>query len=303
MTGRVVLITGGNSGIGLETVRDLTKRGAYILMASRRVDHAMQIRGSLTVSIQISSNTINFWLSFSDQIVEEIGNAEIEVFKLDLSSKKSIREFARTIVDRHKHIDVLIHNSGCASTSVKKVSVDGIEMTMATNHYGPFLLTHLLIDLLKASKQPRIVIVSSAYYKIARVDLKNLNPLDGYPMYLYYVSKTANMMFGLELSRRLRNSRISVYLTNPGMCNTSIFRKVPFPLNLLVKHSFKTASEGAQTTIMCAVSRTLDNTTGEYFSDCKRENVMDFVKNEQNNLLFWEESVRMVNLTEHDPRI
>lgn len=235
--------------------------------------------------------------------MKESGNPHIEVFKLDLSSQKSVREFAQTIMSTEKKIDVLIHNSGCASTSIKKVSIDGIEMTMATNHYGPFLLTHLLIDLLKASNSPRILIISSAYYKIARVDLKNLNPIDSYPMYLYYVSKTANIMFGLELARRLRKSKVSVFIINPGMCNTSIFRKVPFPLNLLVKYSFKTANEGAQTTIMCAVSRSLDHSTGEYFSDCKRENLLSFVKNEKNNEIFWNESVKIVKLSEQDPRI
>lgn len=236
-------------------------------------------------------------------IMTEYGNSNIEVFKLDLSSQKSVREFSKAVMKTEKRIDVLIHNSGCASTAIKKTSIDGIELTMATNHYGPFLLTHLLIDLLKASNSPRILIISSAYYKIARVDLKNLNPLNGYPMYLYYVSKTANIMFGLELSRRLKKSKVSVFVINPGMCNTSIFRKVPFPLNLLVKHSFKTANEGAQTTIMCAVSRSLDHSTGEYFSDCKRENLMNFVRNEKNNEIFWNESVKMVNLSEQDPRI
>lgn len=89
-------------------------------------------------------------------------------------------------------------------------------MTMATNHYGPFLLTHLLIDLLKSSNC-RIVIVSSAYYKIARVDLMNLNPLDGFPFKLYYVTKTANVMFGLELAKRLKDTKVNVLIINPGM--------------------------------------------------------------------------------------
>lgn len=200
-------------------------------------------------------------------------------------------------------IDVLIHNSGCASTSKKKKSVDGIEMTMATNHYGPFLLTHLLIDLLKKSSPCRIVIVSSAYYKIARVDLKNLNPLETFPFYLYYVSKTANIMFGLELAKRLQNTGITVSMVNPGMCSTAIFKKVPFPLNILVKHSFKSAREGAETIIMCAVSKGLDRVTGKYFSDCRRTELISFVKNDASNKSFWKESEKIVQLTTTDPLI
>lgn len=213
-----------------------------------------------------------------------------------MSSQESIRAFASEITSSEKKIDVLIHNSGCASTSRKRKSVDGIEMTMATNHYGPFLLTHLLIELLKKSAPARIVIVSSAYYKIARVDLKNLNPLNSFPMYLYYVSKTANIMFGLELARRLKDSNVTVNCLNPGMCSTAIFKKVPFPLNLFVKHSFKNSQEGAQTTIMCAVSEKLDIVSGKYFSDCQETGLMSFVQHDGNNRKFWEESAKIVNL-------
>ncbi|CAG9806479.1 unnamed protein product [Chironomus riparius] len=282
MDGKTVLITGGNNGIGLETIRDLARRGARIIMASRKIDLGNQVR---------------------DSIMKETGNGNIIVKKLDLSSQKSVREFADEILRTEKKIDVLIHNAGCASTSNKKKSVDGIEMTYATNHYGPFLLTHLLIDLLKKSAPCRIIIISSAYYKIANVDLSNLNPLDTFPFFLYYVTKTANVMFGLELAKRLKDTKISVLIVNPGMTNTDIFKKVPFPLNLAVKHSFKNAWEGAQTTIMTAVSKKLDGVTGKYYSDCRQEELKSFVKNEVKNKIFWEESVKMCRLRHSDPTI
>lgn len=235
--------------------------------------------------------------------MRESGNEKILIKKLDLSSQQSIREFAADILASETRIDVLIHNSGCASTSVKKQSIDGIEMTMATNHYGPFLLTHLLIDLLRRSTPARVVIVSSAYYKIARVDLKNLNPLDTLPFYLYYVTKTANVMFGLELAKRLKGSGISVYCVNPGMCNTAIFRKVPFPLNLFVRHSFKNSQEGAQTAIMCTVDSSLEGVSGKYFSDCRETALWSFVRNEMNNKKFWDESMRIARVKSSDPAI
>lgn len=211
--------------------------------------------------------------------------------------------FASEITRNEKKIDVLIHNSGCASTSKKRKSVDGLEMTMATNHFGPFLLTHLLIDLLRKSEAARIVIVSSAYYKIARVDLKNLNPLNTFPLYLYYVTKAANIMFGLELARRLKNTQITVNCLNPGMCSTAIFKKVPFPLSLFVKHSFKNSQEGAQTAIMCSVSKKLDGVSGKYFSDCQETSLMSFVQHDASNRKFWEESAKIVNLKLSDPQI
>ena len=223
--------------------------------------------------------------------------------KLDLSSQSSVRQFASEILRTVNKIDVLIHNSGCASTSIKKKSVDGIELTMATNHYGPFLLTHLLIDLLKKSAPARIVIVSSAYYKVARVDMTNLNPVNVFPMYLYYVSKTANIMFALELARRLKNTQITVNVLNPGMCSTAIFKKVPLPLNILVKHSFKTSKEGAQTIIMCAVSKSLEGITGKYFSDCRETKLMDFVQNVGVNNKLWEESAKIVKIKSTDAQL
>lgn len=239
----------------------------------------------------------------TDEIALESGNEKIFVRKLDLSSQASVREFAEEILKTEKKIDLLIHNSGCASTSVKKKSVDGLEMTFATNHYGPFLLTHLLIDLLKKSAPARIVIVSSAYYKIARVDLKNLNPLNTLPFYLYYVTKTANIMFGVELAKRLKNTGITVNFVNPGMCNTAIFKKVPFPMNLFVKNSFKNATEGAQTIVMCSVSKELDGVTGKYFSDCRQTSLMKFAEDATNNKTLWEESVKIVDLRPTDPKI
>lgn len=246
---------------------------------------------------------IERYLRFSDEIARETGNENIFVRKLDLSSQQSIRKFADEILKTEKKIDVLIHNSGCASTFNKRQSIDGIELTMATNHYGPFLLTHLLIDLLKKSKPCRIVIISSAYYKIARVDLENLNPLDTFPMYLYYVSKTANVHFAVELARRLKGTGITVNCLNPGMCSTAIFKKVPFPLNLFVKHSFKNSQEGAQTISMCVVSDKLENVTGKYFSDCRETGLMNFVQNEKTNLRFWEESRKIAKLNSSDPQI
>lgn len=241
-------------------------------------------------------------LNFLDALIDETANDKIVIMKLDLSSQKSIREFAAEILKNEKQIDVLIHNSGCASTFNKRKSIDGVEMTMATNHFGPFLLTHLLIDLIKSSNC-RIVIVSSAYYKVARVNLKNLNPIDGFPFKLYYVTKTANIMFGLELAKRLKHTNVNVLIVNPGMCSTAIFKKVPFPLNIVVKNSFKTPQEGAQTTIMAAVSKKLNGVSGEYLSDCRINELWSFVKNEQKNRILWEESEKIVNLRLEDPRI
>lgn len=104
--------------------------------------------------------------------------------KLDVSSLQSVRDFAKEFLAKESRLDILIHNAGYGNTFDKKVSVDGIELTMATNHYGPFLLTHLLIDLLKKSAPARIVVVGSSFYRLVYPDLDNLNPTAYTPIHL-----------------------------------------------------------------------------------------------------------------------
>lgn len=136
--------------------------------------------------------------------------------KLDLSSQQSVREFARDFLAKEARLDVLIHNAGYANTFDKAVSVDGIELTMATNHYGPFLLTYLLVDLLKKSAPARVVVVASSFYRLASVNLDNLNPIDSIPWFLYYASKACNIMFTTELAKRLDGTNITVNCLHPG---------------------------------------------------------------------------------------
>lgn len=145
----------------------------------------------------------------SDDLVKDTGNEQIIVMKLDLSSQQSVREFAKEFLAKESRLHVLIHNAGIAGTFTKSVSVDGIELTMATNHYGPFLLTHLLIDILKKSGPSRIVVVASSWYQLAAAYCDNPNPTRVNPWYLYYASKGCNIMFTLELARRLEGTNVT----------------------------------------------------------------------------------------------
>lgn len=141
--------------------------------------------------------------------------------KIDLTSFKSIRNFAKEIIAKETRLDVLIHNAGYGGAFTKHTTEDGIEMTYAINHYGPFLLTHLLIDLLKKNSS-RIVVVASDLYKLAKVNLQNLNPTTTWPTYLYYSSKGANIMFTLELARRLEGTNVTVNCLHPGLVDTGV---------------------------------------------------------------------------------
>ncbi|XP_059468766.1 retinol dehydrogenase 14 [Neocloeon triangulifer] len=286
MKGKTVIITGATSGIGKEAAKDLAKRGARLILACRTVSAAEEVKA---------------------EISKETGNNDIEVRRLDLGSFDSVREFAKGILASEKRLDVLIHNAGCADTFNKKVSPDGIELTLATNHYGPFLLTHLLIDLLKKSKPSRIVVVASSLYVIKHLTLDEVNLVDGLPALMYYRSKFANIAFTLELARKLEGTGVTANCLHPGLVDTGIWRSVPFPMNLglkvIIKGFFKTPKEGAQTTIHLAASKEVEGVSGKYFSDCKESSLNAAVQDRDFAKKFWEISEKMVKLQAEDPKI
>uniref|UniRef100_A0A1B6LG81 Retinol dehydrogenase 14 n=1 Tax=Graphocephala atropunctata TaxID=36148 RepID=A0A1B6LG81_9HEMI len=286
MENKTVIVTGCNSGIGKETALDLARRGARVIMACRNLEQANKVRES---------------------IVETTKNDKIVVRKLDLSSLSSVRTFADAINRTEQRLDVLIHNAGMANTFSKQRTDDGLEMTMATNQFGPFLLTHLLIDLLKRSSPSRIVVVASSLYRLASINLNNPNPVNTLPAYLYYSSKYANILFTRELARRLEGTGVTANCLHPGLIDSGIWRNVPAPLswglNLIVKGFFKSPEQGAQTTIHLAVSEEVAEVTGKYFSDCKEASLSSGVQDMAVAKKYWEICEELVQLKTSDPHL
>ncbi|XP_055529807.1 retinol dehydrogenase 14 isoform X1 [Wyeomyia smithii] len=290
MEGKTIIITGANSGIGKETARDLAKRGARIILACRNMDTAKQAR---------------------EEIISEYPSANLILKHIDLSSLTSVRQFAQDIIATEAVIDVLIHNAGVAQGFNNKVTADGLEFTMATNCYGPFLLTHLLIDLLKKSDQGRIILVSSKLYRFARLrkDLSNINPINYFslfPVELYNLSKFVEIMFTQELARRLKDTRVTANCLHPGVIDTGIWRNVPFPINLLFKPiqmCFRTPEEGARTTVFLTVSPDVANVSGKYFRGCKENELNQWVQDKDVQWKLWEAAKSLVKLRESDPKI
>ncbi|XP_034837418.1 retinol dehydrogenase 14 [Maniola hyperantus] len=286
MDGKTVIVTGCTSGIGKETAKELAKRGAKVIMACRSLDKAEKVK---------------------DEIIEATKNSNILIKKLDLSSFASIRSFAQDINKTEKSLDVLIHNAGYAESFKKAKSEDGIELTMVTNHYGPFLLTHLLIDLLKKNAPSRIVVVASSLYRLASVNLDNPNPLTVNPAYLYYVSKEANILFTRELARRLEGTGVTANCLHPGLIDSGIWRNVPAPLSWglsLIKYCFfKTPVEGCQTSVMLTVDENLTKVSGKYFSDCHESSLSSSASDMGRARKLWEISEKMVKLEEGEPKL
>jgi retinol dehydrogenase 14 len=248
--------------------------------------------------------------SFTDEIIKSSGNENVVVMNLDLSSQKSIREFSKEFLKTEKRLDVLIHNAGYAGVFRKAKSVDGVELTMATNYYGPFLLTHLLINLIKKSAPAKIVCVSSKYHHVSTFKptrAEDLNPIDFWlPGQLYCNSKFAILLFAFELAKRLKRYNITCNALHPGLTKSRIWRNYPACLQIpmcIFKFFLKNVREGCQTSLYVTLAPELDGVTGRYFRSCRESRPNARVFNKEWKNLLWEESKKIVKLTKSDPQI
>jgi NAD(P)-dependent dehydrogenase (short-subunit alcohol dehydrogenase family) len=198
---KVVLITGANSGIGKAASLQLARCGATLVMACRSLE-----RGTRAF----------------DEVRARSTNAQVHLIQVDMSSQDSIREFARKFQDQFQHLHVLIHNAANFDQTQKKpvLTPDGVETVFATNHLGPFLLTHLLLKQLKTSAPSRIITVASKgliSYPRLDIEFDNLNGQRKYNLqHAYYHSKQAQVMFSFDLAERLRGTGVTVHCIRVG---------------------------------------------------------------------------------------
>lgn len=281
MVGKVVIITGGNSGIGLETAKDLASRGAKVIIACRNVRRATEAK---------------------EEIVKASGNTDIHFRQLDLASLRSVREFCDHISKTEKRVDVLINNAGAGGLGNYKTA-DGLHVGMQVNYFAPFLLTCLLVPKLKASAPSRIVNVSSFIHKYGEMDFENLNMEKYWSDYLVYAnSKLFLNMITLELSKRLEGTGVTVNALHPGVAATNIFRNIPSKiikkiLLVFIGFVFQSPWEAAQTSIYLAVASELDNVSGKYFSDCRQKLPSKVSRDPELAKKLFAESERLVKYT------
>ncbi|XP_054153466.1 retinol dehydrogenase 12-like [Oppia nitens] len=284
LTGQLVVITGANTGIGKETALDLAKRGAKIIIGCRDESRAE---------------------SAIKDIKKIYPKADIRSAKLDLSSLVSVREFAQRLAHEETKLDILINNAGVGMIPDMRTNEDGYELAFATNHLGHYLLTLLLLPLLREAPRARVVNVSSLVHKFGKIYFENIHLRNGaYEMNRAYAqSKLANILFTRELARRLgRESTVTVYALHPGIIATEFLRYDDSPIRrminkLMIRFIGLTPDLGAQTTLYCAVDESLDNQTGHYYDNCRRiDSLLSHVTDNKSAEKLWDLSSDLVKL-------
>lgn len=200
-------------------------------------------------------------------------------------------------------MDILINNAGVMAMP-KALTKDGFEMQLGVNHLGHFLLTNLLLDILKTSAPSRIIVLSSLAHKYGEINREDLNSEKSYNKYkAYSQSKLANILFVQELAKRLKNTYVTVNALHPGIVKTDLGRYLVHSflkklIDPFTYYFFKTARSGAQTSIRLAVDPELENVSGEYFADCKIQRVAPSArKNNDDAEWLWKQSEKMTRLS------
>lgn len=278
MRGKTCIVTGANSGIGLETARGLAQRGATVVMICRDATRGENAR---------------------QELIASTGNDAIHLLLANLASLESIREVADAFLTGHDRLDVLINNAGVYRAH-RSETVDGYETTFAVNHLAYFLLTHLLLDRLKAGAPARVVNVSSDAHRLGKINFDDLHAVSRYNGYTAYAqSKLANILFTSELARRVDSSLVTTYALHPGVVATNIANHGPGFFNFffkVFKPFFLNARKGAETSLYLATAQGIESKTGRYFEKDKVVKPAAAARNLETAKRLWEISEKLTGI-------
>lgn len=269
MKNKTILITGASDGIGKQTALELAEMGAHIIMHGRNKDKTIKA----VEEVKIKS-----------------GNDNVDLILADLSSLESIRQMSDDIHIKYDRIDVLINNAGVQIHS-HETTIDGYELTFGVNHLAYFLLTSLLLDLVKQSAYKRIVIVASQLHG-ETLDFDNLQAEKGYSLYpIYAQSKLCNIMFSFQLSQRLDGTGVTVNCLHPGLIDTNLNPK----RDQSVVDRALPVEKGSIASVYLSSSQEVAGVTGKYYlNDASEGRPREIAFNEKFQVKLWKLSEDMV---------
>jgi NAD(P)-dependent dehydrogenase (short-subunit alcohol dehydrogenase family) len=276
MNGKVVVVTGATSGIGEHAALQLAELGATVVPVGRdpgrlaRVDAELRKRGS-----------------------------EAEPLQADFASQAEVRRLADDLLERHGRIDVLVNNAGVVRSS-RKLSPDGREMTMAINHFAPFLLTNLLLDRLVASAPARVVTTASDAHGAGVIDVDDLDMERKWSIFRAYgTSKLANILFTRELGRRLEHTAVSANCLHPGVIRTRLGRGGIAGITWRIMSPFMSSPrKGGARIVHVAADPIGAEVTGRYFDDDRPRALRGQAADDDLAAQLWERSAALVGLSD-----
>jgi NAD(P)-dependent dehydrogenase (short-subunit alcohol dehydrogenase family) len=280
MNGKICLVTGGTNGIGKATAQALAQIGATVVIVGRNAPKTVQ----LVEEIRLAS-----------------GNKNVDSLLADLSSQQEVRHLADEFRSKYSHLHALINNAG-GFFMQRQLSVDGIEMTFALNHLASFLLTDLLLNTLKASAPARIINVSSDAHASGKIEFDNLQGERNYRPRAYDNSKLANILFTMELARRLEGTGVTVNVLHPGFVATGFAKNngklIAALVSIFAPLVARSPAKGAETSVYLASSPSVEGITGKYFHDSQvilaAPQATDLIVARK----LWDVSAEMVHLAE-----
>ena len=284
--GKLVLVTGATSGLGLATATELARRGAHVLAVARS-----QERGA----------------SAASTIVDAAPGATIELLECDLSRMSQVRRLAETVSRRHGRLDVLLNNAAVAMFS-RELTEDGLETSFAVNHLAPFLLTNLLLPVLQVPQEARVITVSSDNHKgVKQVPWDDLQgDREFKPLPAYDRTKLLNVWFTRILAERLAGSTITANAVSPGFVKTGLARNATGPFSFFIRYVaplFQSSPDkGAQTAVYVACAPELSGVSGQYFAGAKQAKAGGLAEDHEQAQRLWARSEKLSGWSASIPR-
>lgn len=273
MHGKVCIVTGANSGLGLAIATGLARKGAAVVLACRDV-----ARGAAAQA----------------QIQAATGNPQVELMQLDLASQQSVRDFAAAYQAQFKRLNVLVHNAAVFA-SHRVVTSDGLETMFATNHLGPFLLTNLLLDVLRNGALARVITITGPAE--TRLDLDDLQSERMFhAVDAFAASRLCSQLCSFELARRLDGRGVTVNLANPGLVRTNLMHEAPGLVRWLWRLAAAAPERAARTALYLASAREVAGVTGKLFKGQRQATPARAARDPDLQHKVWEQSMELAKI-------